>query len=100
MQTFKAAAEIKNLQTRTSSSGGGGGGVVTVSEEESQYEHDIATEDIGIEENVGETSFEMCASAANSSGQDNNEVKIEKELGEAYSAEENVPNEQESDKNA
>ena len=99
MQTFKAAAEIKNLQTRTSSSGGGGG-VVTVSEEESQYEHDIATEDIGIEENVGETSFEMCASAANSSGQDNNEVKIEKELGEAYSAEENVPNEQESDKNA
>ena len=99
MQTFKAAAEIKNLQTRTSSSGGGGV-VVTVSEEESQYEHDIATEDIGIEENVGETSFEMCASAANSSGQDNNEVKIEKELGEAYSAEENVPNEQESDKNA
>ena len=83
MQTFKGCSRNtefgnENVLVR----GGGGGIVVTVSEEESQYEveDDIATEDVGIEENVGETSFEMSASAANGSGQDN-QVKIEKELG-------------------
>ena len=50
-----------------------------------------ADEDVLIEENVGKTAFEMSASAADSSGRDNNE-----ELGQASSADENVVDEQES----
>ena len=59
-----------------------------------------ADENNRIEENVGETTFKMSASVANSSGRDNNEVEIDKELGQASSAEENVPNEQESEEDA
>ena len=55
-----------------------------------------ADEDVLIEENVGETTFEMSASAADSSDRDNNEIEIDKEVGQASYADENVGDEQES----
>ena len=42
----------------------------------------------------------MSASVANSSGRDNSEVEIDKELGQASPADENVGDEQESEEDA
>ena len=69
--------------------------VITITEVESQdgvednvEDNIFADEDVSIEENVGETTFEKSASDANSSGRDNNEIEIAKELGQASPAEE------------
>ena len=61
---------------------------------------ELENKDARIKENVGETTFEMSACVANSYGQNTNEVEIDKELGQASSAEENVPNKQESKEDA
>ena len=61
---------------------------------------ELENKDARIKENVGETTFEMSASVANSFGLNTNEVEIDKELGQASSAEENVPNKQESKEDA
>ena len=61
---------------------------------------ELENKDARIKENVGETTFEMSACVANSYGQNTNEVEIDKELGQASFAEENVPNKQESEEDA